>query len=156
MELRGRSRARQSESRESQAHRIGWFVQPVVQVRLIPVGAERCTCTHVFYRKGTINHLGGLTYTATQHLINTEGTSLYLMTTLPFTRFSDHSAIHSTCDVHTARSSTPFSLGLIPRINSQSITLGILSTFKERLIRDETMNTHTKDVQASKLYRMLK
>ncbi|QNI76579.1 hypothetical protein SynMVIR181_01609 [Synechococcus sp. MVIR-18-1] len=43
MELRSRSRASQPESRDSEAHRIGWLVQPVVPERLIPVEAERCT-----------------------------------------------------------------------------------------------------------------
>ena len=55
------SRAKQPETRVALVESICWHVQPVVQEQLIPVEAERCTCTHVFYRKGTINHLSGLT-----------------------------------------------------------------------------------------------
>ena len=53
MELRSRSQAKQPESRESQAHRIGWLVQPVVPERLIPVEAERCTRTHCLLSQGS-------------------------------------------------------------------------------------------------------
>ena len=50
---------KQPESRVALVESICWLVQQVMQGRLIPVEAERCTCTHVFYRKGTINHLDG-------------------------------------------------------------------------------------------------
>jgi hypothetical protein len=59
VQIRSLFQAKQPETRVALVESICWHVQPVVQEQLIPVEAERCTCTHVFYRKGTINHLDG-------------------------------------------------------------------------------------------------